>query len=170
MRRALETGGTSRARRLETAGAGRARRLETAGASRARQQETAGAAGRGPLVGRDLARSRVLERGRRRLFPFALAGLVIAALGVAALRIDLIRMRYGLADAMAEERALLEQRRVALLELRRQRDPARLTDLARRRGFERPARIVDLSSRRSATTTGAAASGSAAPGSAAEGR
>jgi hypothetical protein len=124
------------------------------------------------MVGRDLARSRVLERGRRRLLPFALAGLVIAALGVAALRIDLIRMRYGLADAMAEEKALLEQRRVALLELRRQRDPGRLTDLARRRGFERPARIVDLPGRRgaTATATGATASRSTAPGSAAEGR
>jgi hypothetical protein len=73
---------------------------------------------------------------------------------------------------MAEEKALLEQRRVALLELRRQRDPGRLTGLARQRGFERPARIVDLSQRRhpAAPRAAAATPGRGAPGPAAEGR
>lgn len=98
------------------------------------------------IVGRDLARRhRVLEPARRRFVPVVLALGVVAGLGVAALRIDLIRVRYGLADALAEEKALLEERRAALALLRERRDPAQLARLARERGFVRPARIVDLS-------------------------
>ena len=45
---------------------------------------------------------------KRRWLPLALAGFLLAGLAVAALRVDLIRVRYGLADAVREEKALLE--------------------------------------------------------------
>ncbi len=87
------------------------------------------------------------KRSQRRLprwAPLAIALGLLAALSVAALRVDLIRSRYGLAEALEREKALLEQRRVALANVRTRRDPGRLARLAEKRGFVRPARIVDL--------------------------
>ena len=72
-----------------------------------------------------------------------LAALLLA-LGVAALRVDLIRVRYGLADAVHEEKALLEKKRQALARMRTLRDPLRLARLAADRGLARPERIIDL--------------------------
>jgi hypothetical protein len=88
-------------------------------------------------------RERVLGR-RIRINPALLAVALAVALGIAALRIDLIRVRYGLADALSEEKALLEKRREAVAHLRALRDPARLTRLASEYGLIRPARIIDL--------------------------
>jgi hypothetical protein len=84
--------------------------------------------------------------GRRlpRWLPLAAALALLAALCVAALRVDQIRVGYGLAQALEEEKALLDQRREALARLRALRDPARLASLAARHGLVRPARIVDL--------------------------
>jgi hypothetical protein len=82
--------------------------------------------------------------GNRRWLPFAIAGFLLAGLAVAALRIDLIRVRYGLADAVSEEQALKEEKREALADRRKLRDPFRLAHLAADRGLARPERIVDL--------------------------
>jgi len=101
-------------------------------------------AGRLGLVGSDLARPGVLASGRRRLLPIALGVALLAALAVAALRIDLIRVRYGLADGLRQEKALLEEHRQALARLRALRDPARLGRLAADRGLVRPDRLIDL--------------------------
>jgi hypothetical protein len=76
--------------------------------------------------------------------PAALSIAVLAALGVAALRVDLIRVRYGLADAVRQERALLEERRAVLAQVRALREPSRLAKLAKQRGFVRPERIRTL--------------------------
>jgi len=81
---------------------------------------------------------------KRRWLPLAIAGFLLAGLAVAALRVDLIRVRYGLADAVREEKALLEERRQALARVRALRDPLRLARLAADRGLARPERIVDL--------------------------
>lgn len=102
--------------------------------------------GRLDLVGRDLANLGRAQRAHRRWVMPAVAGCLLAALAVAALRIDLIRVRYGLADAMREEKALLEERRELLAQLRELRDPARLRRQAAAQGFVRPARIIDLPS------------------------
>jgi len=82
---------------------------------------------------------------KRRWLPLAVASLLLAGLAVTALRVDLIRVRYGLADAVREEKALLEERREAVARIRTLRDPLRLTHLAAERGLARPDRIVDLS-------------------------
>lgn len=98
-----------------------------------------------PLVGRDLARVRI-ERGRpaRPLAVALLAGLVLAGLGLAALRVDIFRMRYALAEAIETEQAMLSDQRVATARRESLRDPARLAELARERGFARPTRVIDL--------------------------
>ena len=81
---------------------------------------------------------------KRRWLPLAIAGCLLAGLAVAALRVDLIRVRYGLADAVHEEKALLEKKRQALARVLTLRDPLRLARLAADRGLARPERIVDL--------------------------
>jgi len=106
------------------------------------RRQTAG--GRLDLVGRDMASDRRALGRRPRVSPALLAVVLVAALALAALRIDLIRVRYGLADALSQEKALLEQRREALAQLRTLRDPARLARVARDYGLRRPARIIEL--------------------------
>ena len=97
------------------------------------------------LIGRDLARTRWLEPRRRRFAPLAMLGMLLAALSLAALRIDLIRVRYGLAATLKEEKALLEERRTLLARLGTLRDPTRLAQLAARLELARPERVVELS-------------------------
>ena len=100
--------------------------------------------GRLDLVGRDMAgKERVFGR-RLRVSPALLAVALVAGLSLAALRVDLIRVRYGLAQALRQEKALLEDRREALARVRELRDPARLARLAAEHGLTRPERIIDL--------------------------
>lgn len=96
------------------------------------------------FIGRDVAGSNKRLRRRLRESPALLAVLLLAALAIAALRVDLIRVRYGLAEALSEEKALLEQRRESLARLRTLRDPARLASLAAEFELARPVRIIDL--------------------------
>ena len=84
---------------------------------------------------------------KRRWLPLAATGFLLAGLAVAALRVDLIRSRYGLADAVREEKTLLEEKRQALARMRSLRDPSRLASLAGDRGLARPERIIDLPAR-----------------------
>ena len=64
-----------------------------------------------------------------------IAHALLAALGVSALRIDLIRTRYALAETMATEKSMIQDQRDLIIRQRRLRDPAVLTALARERGF-----------------------------------
>jgi hypothetical protein len=102
------------------------------------------AAAAGILVGRDFAAPRGTRARTRGLLPLALATALSAALSIAALRVDLIRVRYGLADALGAEKVLLQERREALAALSARRDPARLAPLAKKRGLVRPSRILEL--------------------------
>lgn len=108
------------------------------------KRSVATAEGRLDLVGRTLSRGRPMSRSARRAVTLLLATALIAALGVAALRIDLIRVRYGLASAVREEKALLQERREAVARVRALRDPTRLQEIARERGFVRPSLIEVL--------------------------
>ncbi len=100
---------------------------------------------RSDLIGRDLAPIRRAAKRHSRLLPVALVGALMAALCLAALRIDLIRQGYALAAAVREERELLEERRLLTARVRSLRDPARLARLASRLNFERPERVIELS-------------------------
>lgn len=99
----------------------------------------------GRLVGRDFARSRPLGSTLR---AGALGWLVVVAcvcaLGLAALRIDILRMRYALGDAVQEERSLALERGRRTAQVESLRDPTRLAELARQRGFGRPERVLEL--------------------------
>jgi len=99
---------------------------------------------RSDLIGRDLAPIRREASRRSRLLPVALVGALMAALCLAALRIDLIRQGYALAAAMSEEKALLEEHHLLTARVRSLRDPARLALLASRLDFERPERVIEI--------------------------
>jgi hypothetical protein len=76
--------------------------------------------------------------------PLFLIGALLAGFALAALRTDLIRIRYGLARAMREERDLFEENRSLTARVRSLRDPARLGRIAHERGFVRPERVIEL--------------------------
>ncbi len=94
-------------------------------------------------IGRDLARVPRLRRRPSHPLWITLAGILVA-LSVAALRIDILRMRYGLGEALETEKALMEQRRELTAQVRSLRDPARLAHLAIESGLGRPERVIDL--------------------------
>ena len=105
------------------------------------KRRVATATGRLDLVGRDLGRGERTLRPTRRGLTLLLAAAMIAALAVAALRIDLIRVRYGLAEAVRTEKALVQERREIVARVRAMRDPVRLGEIARNQGFVRPRHI-----------------------------
>ncbi|MEE8581308.1 MAG: hypothetical protein V3T33_06930 [Myxococcota bacterium] len=84
------------------------------------------------------------QSGWRVIAPGFVAALV-AALLLVALRIDVIRMRYGLAEAVSSERRLLEEKNELTVAMRRLRHPSRLAEHARRLGFVRPEHVIFLS-------------------------
>jgi cell division protein FtsL len=88
--------------------------------------------------------------GARSWLPLLLAAVVIAALGLSALRSDRIRLRYDLAQALAQERELLERERLLIVEVRKLRSPARLASFARTLGLSPPQRVVELSAQTAA--------------------
>ncbi len=76
--------------------------------------------------------------------PVLLVGGLLAGLSLAALRIDILRLGYAVADAVAEEKALLEERGSLTARVQALRDPARLASLAQERGLARPTRVIEL--------------------------
>ena len=100
---------------------------------------------RADLVGRDFAQPRNRGRAWPAALPALLAGVLLAALAIAALRVDLIRVRYGLGQAMQQEKELLEQERALRARVGSLRDPIRLARLAPRHGLARPIRVLELS-------------------------
>ncbi len=93
-------------------------------------------------IGVDFAARQTPTRSRA-LIPLLMIAIV-AALGVAALRIDLIRIRYAMAATMAEESELLEEQRALIVRKREQLDPVELAIQARARGFGPPAHVFVL--------------------------
>ena len=79
----------------------------------------------------------------RKLLPLLVLAL-IAALGISALRIDLIRIRYAMASVVEEETNLLEEQRQLIVRRRQLRDPIELAVQARARGFRPPRQIIVL--------------------------
>lgn len=99
---------------------------------------------RSKLVGKDLAeRPRRARRRSGLRLPFAL-GAIAAALLLVTLRVEILRLRYALADVASQEEELLERSRQATVRVRELRDPARLGRLAAERGFVRPERLLSV--------------------------
>jgi hypothetical protein len=98
--------------------------------------------GRQAWIGIDVS-SEPARRTPRGLYPlFAVA--VLVALGVAAVRIDLLRTRYAVSAAMARESELIEEQRQLIVRRRQLRDPVELAMQARERGFRPPTHVVSL--------------------------
>lgn len=72
------------------------------------------------------------------------AGAVCAALLLVSLRMDSIRLRYALADAVRVEQELLDQQRRLIVQVRHLRDPRRLEALAGEIGLAPAACLIDL--------------------------
>ena len=96
------------------------------------------------LVGRDFAREPAPGRlSARRIV--LLVGIAFAcALALAALRIDILRVRYALGEAIREEKALVQQQRQQIAVLEGLRNPSRLVEVAQRIGFAPPEHVIDL--------------------------
>jgi len=115
-------------------------------ADRSGRSGGAGAGGR-PVarqawIGIDVSNASV-RPAPRGLYPL-LALAVLVALGVAAVRIDLLRTRYAVSAAMDQENELLEAQRQLIVRRRQLRDPVELAVQARERGFRPPAHVVAL--------------------------
>ncbi len=111
-------------------------------------------------------------RPTHKFLPLLVVAL-IAALGISAMRIDLIRTRYALASVMDVERALIEEQRNLIVRRRQLRDPVTLAVRARALGFRpisvvlslpepSPANHADISSRAAAPSVAAAPPGGSA--------
>jgi hypothetical protein len=98
----------------------------------------------GDLVGRDFARVRAPGRLSARRVVWLVAIVFASALSLAALRIDILRVRYALGEAIREEKALVQQQRQHTAELEELRNPSRLVEVAHRLGFAPPERVIDL--------------------------
>lgn len=94
------------------------------------------------FVGVDLSNAPV-QPAPRGIYPLVLLA-VVAALGVAALRIDLLRTRYAVSAGMERENELREEQRQLIVRRRQLRDPVELAVQARERGFKPPAHVLSL--------------------------
>ena len=75
----------------------------------------------------------------------ALIAALLVSLGMASLRIDLLRVRYALAASTLEEQRLLDESRQLTAHVRKLRDPYHLALEAQKLGFVRPTQLIDLS-------------------------
>jgi len=98
--------------------------------------------GHGRWIGFDF--SGVHDPRRTKALVALLLVALISALGVAALRIDLIRTRYAVAASMEAENTLIEEQRALIARKRQLRDPTALAVEARARGFRPPAHVYTV--------------------------
>jgi hypothetical protein len=106
------------------------------------QHQPPEASSRAEWIGIDFSGEKGSHRTRK-LLPLLVLAL-IAALGISALRIDLIRTRYAMSDALAEEQALIAEQRRLIVRRRQLRDPVELAVQARARGFQPAKQILSL--------------------------
>ncbi len=93
-------------------------------------------------IGRDLSQ-RNDPRNAKAFVPLLLV-ILLTALGIAALRMELIKTRYAIAAATERETALIEEQRALIARKRQLRDPMVLSIEARERGFRPPAHVYSL--------------------------
>lgn len=73
-----------------------------------------------------------------------LLGVVLAGLFLSALRVHVTQLRYARAEALEEERHLLDEAHRLEVEVQGLRHPIRLQGLARSLGFATPERVIEL--------------------------
>lgn len=94
------------------------------------------------LIGRNV--SQPATRLHSRSIAPILAAVLAGGLLVVVLRTEVLHLRYAVADAVAEEQKLSEQKRSLTVAMRKLRDPARLARRARELGFGQPERLIEL--------------------------
>lgn len=90
------------------------------------------------------SRAQIRKPSQHRLV-LALFVVFGAALALLTLRVEIIRLRYDLANAIRHEQALLASQREQIVAVRKLRDPARLRRLAEERGLASPEQIIPAS-------------------------
>jgi hypothetical protein len=95
------------------------------------------------LIGLDVWQP--LTRPRSSSIGAILAAILAGALFLVVLRTELLHLRYAVADAVAEEQKLSEQKRSLTVAMRQLRDPGLLNRRARELGFGQPERVIELS-------------------------
>ena len=100
------------------------------------------------VTGRDVSKAEPPRRWLPGIRPASLgvvaAGAVCAALLLVALRMDSVRLRYALADAVRAEQELLDEQRSLTVEVRQLRDPRRLEGIGRELGLAPADCTIDL--------------------------
>lgn len=96
------------------------------------------------LVGLDF--SSIDQRTASRKLGPAMIALLIAAIGLVALRTEVIKLRYELAEIGKRERTLDQQQRDLQVRVRQLRNPQLLAIRAEELGFRRPDRLIDVPS------------------------
>ena len=94
------------------------------------------------MIGRDFS---AFERHRspRALVPVLLA-LFVSAFALVALRTEVLKLRYELANQLERERALDAQQRDLTVRMRQLREPRALAERADELGYGLPERVIDL--------------------------
>lgn len=94
------------------------------------------------LIGLDMAPSR-REISSQTWVP-AIAAVVLASLLLAGLRMNIVRLRYLVAEGVTLEQQLLAEKRDMTVSLLRLREPRHLAERATKLGFATPDRVITL--------------------------
>lgn len=94
------------------------------------------------LIGLDMAPSR-REIGSQTWLP-AIAAVVLASLLLAVLRMNIVRLRYAVAEGVTIEQELLAEKRDITVDLLRLREPKLLSVRAATLGFSAPERVINF--------------------------
>ncbi len=73
-----------------------------------------------------------------------LAGILLAALALSALRVHVTDLCYRRAEALHEEQRLQDEQRLLSVEVQGLKDPMRMREVARAQGFVSPERVIEL--------------------------
>jgi len=94
------------------------------------------------LVGLDF--SGLDQRAATRALGPAMIALLIAAIGLVALRTEVIKLRYEIVALVDREQTLDDRQRDLRVRVRQLRNPQRLAVRAAELGFRRPDRLIDV--------------------------
>ncbi len=103
------------------------------------------------LIGLDMAATR--KKRRDTAWVPVVATIVLGGLLLVGLRMDVVRMRYAAAEAVALENQLLDEQRAMTVDLLRLREPTLLAEHAHKLGFATPDRVIHLPAKASVDAT-----------------
>jgi len=96
------------------------------------------------LVGFDFTGTHRSKDTSRNLLVVAFVVILLPALSLVALRTEIIRLRYELADAVRAEQRVAYTKRELTVEVRQLRDPARLNRMAIEMGLSLPQQVIQV--------------------------